>query len=361
VKFELLAPDLLAPFSQLNIPADPSARAAFFALPSNLRAPYAHQYNLVWEPMLSSRWRLQLGYAGSRAHGLFLLWYTNRARMVDGIPHTTATVNIRRPDQNFYDVRRIINGSHAYFDAARVTLILPLTHGVSVDASYWLSKAIDLGGAYTHTGSSDDARQSLSQTEHDVWGDVKGPSSFDQRHAFLVRASWTTPRIAHPRLRVVRWFGQWDFAGVALFKTGTPFTVITGSDGPGYGNVDGDNGDRPHLLNPAVLGAAVNHPDTSVSALPATAFAFLRPFDSRGNLGHNTFRKDGVANVNFSVSRSIAWASERRILIRAESINLLNTPQFAEPWRELTSPSFGFITNTLNEGRTLRLLLRLSF
>ena len=164
----------------------------------------------------------------------------------------------------------------------------------------------------------------------------------------------TTPRLAHPRRRLVQWFGQWDFSGVALLKTGTPFTVITGSDGPGYGNVDGDNGDRPHLQNPAILGAAVNHPDTSVAALPAAAFAFLRPFDSRGNLGNNTFRKDGIANVNFSVSRTFAFASERRLLLRAESVNLLNTPQFAEPWRELTSPSFGFITNTLTKAAPSR-------
>jgi hypothetical protein len=49
------------------------------------------------------------------------------------------------------------------------------------------------------------------------------------------------------------------------------------------------------------------------------------------------------------------------LTFRAESINLFNTPQFAEPPRELTSPSFGRITNTLNDGRTFRFTARVNF
>jgi hypothetical protein len=75
----------------------------------------------------------------------------------------------------------------------------------------------------------------------------------------------------------------------------------------------------------------------------------------------NTFRKDGIANLNGALSRTFTMRGERRLLLRAESVNLLNKPQFAEPWRELTSPSFGFITNTLNDGRSFRFLLRFAF
>jgi hypothetical protein len=361
LKFEIPAPNLLDAFSHLNVPVDPFARAAIYLLSPDLEVPYSHQYNLGWEPFPTAAWRLQLAYVGSRSHDLLLAWYTNRARIVPNIPQTTATVNERRPDQNFYDVRKVINGSHAYFDAARITLVVPRFEGVSMDASYWFSKAIDLGSAYTGTGSSDDTRVTLSQTEDDIWTDMKGPSPFDQKHGLLVRASWTTPRAPASKGRLRNWIGQWEFSGVLLLKTGTPFTVITGSDGPGYGNVDGDNGDRPHILDPAILGRSVNHPDTARAALPFSAFAFPAATDRRGNLGANTFRKDGISNVNAAVSRSITLGGDRRLLFRGESVNLLNAPQFAEPWRELASPSFGFITNTLNDGRSFRFLLRFSF
>jgi hypothetical protein len=148
---------------------------------------------------------------------------------------------------------------------------------------------------------------------------------------------------------------------VGLAKTGTPFTVVTGSDAPGFGNVDGDNGDRPHLVDPSVLGRTIGHPDTSTRLLPTTAFRFIRPTELRGSLGSNTFRKAGVANVNASAARLFPLGNGRRMQLRIESVNLFNTPQFAEPTRELSSPSFGFITNTLNDGRTIRGMLRISF
>jgi hypothetical protein len=50
-----------------------------------------------------------------------------------------------------------------------------------------------------------------------------------------------------------------------------------------------------------------------------------------------------------------------RLTFRAESINLFNTPQFAEPGFELANPNFGQITNTLNEGRTFRFSLQLGW
>jgi hypothetical protein len=46
---------------------------------------------------------------------------------------------------------------------------------------------------------------------------------------------------------------------------------------------------------------------------------------------------------------------------RAEAYNLSNTPQFDEPQRNLSSPAFGKITNTLNDGRVFQFGLRFVF
>ncbi|MEZ5400455.1 MAG: TonB-dependent receptor [Bryobacteraceae bacterium] len=358
-KFEIQSPDLVAAFSTLNVPVDPTARAAIFDISPDLATPYSHQYNLIWEPLLFSRWKVQLGYLGSRSHKLFTMLYTNRAVLDSPLPLITATITARRPDERYHDVRRIVNGSHGYFDAGRATLIAPRWRGLTLDASYWFSKAIDTGAGYTNTGTGDDGRQGQSQTETDTWLDTKSPSVFDQRQALLLRSSYALPR--RPGGFAGRLLSNWEIGTIVLMKTGTPFSVLTGSDGPGFGNIDGDQGDRPHLLDASVLGRNVNHPDTSITMLPRAAFAYLRVGDRRGNLGSNTFRKDGVTNVNASLARSFSAGGDRRLTFRAESINFLNTPQFAEPTKELTSPSFGFITNTLNDGRAFRLSLRLGF
>lgn len=359
IKIEIQAPPLVNPLSALK-PEDlsPDGRSIYVAIDPNLKSPYSHQYNFSWEAELSSHWKLQLGYVGSRTHGLPLLLYTNRAPAVPGIPQTTDTISLRRPDPRYYDYRKLENLSIGYFDAARVSLAVPNWRGVSFDAAYWFSKATDLGSTYMNTATGDDAKNGQSQNEFGVQQDLKGLSSFDQPHAFLSRLTYRFPWPLHsPRwMRVA--LARWSVTSAFLAKTGTPFTVVSGSDAPGFGNVDGAPGDRPNLVDPSVLGRTIGNPDTASTLLPRSAFAFINPNDPRGNLGINTFRKGGIRNLNAAVSKDWSVAGEKTVVLRAEAINLLNTPQFADPGKELASPNFGQITNTLNEGRTVQFTLR---
>jgi hypothetical protein len=174
---------------------------------------------------------------------------------------------------------------------------------------------------------------------------------------------WTheLPKLRGAALGGEHWLGAWSVSAIFLAKTGMPFTVFTGSDGPGYGNVDGDGGDRPDVVNPAVLGRTIDNPDTSRQLLPLSAFRFLTPGEQRGNLGWDTFRRGGIRNLNAAISRTWVLHREQAITFRAESVNLTNTPQFAEPITDMTSPSFGLITNTLNDGRSFQFTLQLRF
>ncbi len=345
-KIVVTAPSIIDPLR--NAPGAP--RSNLYLLDPELATPFEHQYNASWETSIRG-WHVQAGYVGSRSQKLLIMRYQNRAHPAPGIPLTTATINARRPDQRVADVRFVTNGSRGYFDAARISLVVPSWRGLSLDAAYWFSKAIDLGASYSNTAYDADSRQSRSQWEWESNRDMKGLSAFDQPHAFLWRASYSAPRRA----------GSWTLSVVNLVKTGMPFTVNSGSDGPGFGNVDGNGGDRPNLLDPSILGRTVGDPDTSRSRLPKSAFAFMQPADARGNLGRNTFRKGGIANVNAALARTWALRREARLTLRAESINLFNTPQFAEPGVDLVSPNFGQITNTLNDGRTFRFQLQLGF
>lgn len=359
-KIEVQAPpSLVDPLGPVAL--GPQTRTTLFVLPSNLVTPYSHQYNFIWEPFESVRWKLQLGYVGSRSHKILMLWTTNRAIPITGIPQTTDTIELRRPDPRYFEVRRVVNGSHAYFDAARVSLVLPEWHGLALNAAYWFSKAIDTGANYTNTAATDDGRQGRSQSESLVLQDLKGPSAFDQSHSFLTRVAYTTPTLLASGAWTRRLLGRWNFTAILLAKTGTPFDILTGSDGPGYGNVDGATGDRPNLLDPSILGRTIGDPDSAGRLLPRSAFGFIAPTGSRGNLGRNVFRKAGIRNVNAALSKTWSIGAEKNVTFRAESINFLNTPQFAQPGNELASANFAQITNTLNDGRTFQFLLRFRF
>ncbi len=359
INIAVQVPDLLEPLSRLTASDfDPNARSTVFQMDPELATPYSYQYGLEWELPLGADWSLRLGYVGSRTNKILTLWYTNRARPVPGIPQTTRTVNQRRPDPRYFDNRFGVNSSRAYFDAGKATLNIPGWKGLSLEASYWWSKAIDLGNDFSGTASGMSGRLGRSQSEFNSHAEMRAVSSFDQPHSALLRAQWHLPRA---RSAVGSALGGWQLSVVVLGKSGTPFNVISGSDGEGFGNVDGSPSDRPNLLDASVLGRSVDDPDTSAESLPRDAFGFIRPTDEAGSLGRNTFRKDGIFNVNLAVSKRWPLVGDSAVTLRAESLNLFNHPQFAEPGPQLTSPNFGQITNTLNDGRAFKFMLQLSF
>jgi len=341
-KIVVTAPSLLDPLASAT-----DARVNLYVLDERLRTPYEYQYNFSWERRVGGDWNVQLGYVGSRGHKLLTMWYLNRAHPVAGVALTTATINQRRPVADLAEIRLVLNGSRGYYDALRASLVMPRWRGLSMDAGYWFSKSMDLGSSYTNTAYDADSRIGRSQSEFETHGDLKALSEFDQPHAFIWRGSYT--------------WRNWMLSAVTLFKSGTPFNVTTGSDSPGFGNVDGNGGDRPNLVNPAVLGRSLGDPDTSRQLLPSQAFTYIRPGDETGNLGRNTFRKGGIRNVNAALAKTWVLQGDTRLTARAESINLFNTPQFAAPGAELASPNFGQITNTLNDGRAFRFTVQVGW
>ncbi len=353
-------PDLVNPLGGLTeSELSSDARSTLFRLDPELSSPYSHQYNFSWQLQPVAGWSIDLGYVGSRSPKLLQQWYLNRAQPLEGVPLTTATVNDRRADPRYFDILHTVNGSRGYFDAAKVELRVPNWAGLTFSASYWLSKAIDLGSSYTNTATGRDGRNGRSPAEFDVHGLMKGPSDFDQSHAALWNVDYETPALSRAPGWARSVFGSWQISSVMLLKTGTPFTVRT-TDGPGSGNIDGAGSDRPFLLDPSILGAAVDDPDTSLDKLPREAFAPLEPGDVTGNLGSGTFRKDGVFNVNAALSRRFLIAGDASLLFQVESLNFTNHPQFAEPGYDISGENFGQISNTLNDGRAFRFTLRLS-
>ena len=215
---------------------DPNVRSTRFDLASDLATPYTHNYNFSWEMEVAKDWSLELGYVGSRSHKLLSMWILNRARPVEGIPQTTGTVTLRRPDPRFFEIQHVTNGSRGYYDAARVSLKIPSRAGLSLEASYWFSKAIDLGGSYLNTAANANRQQTRGPSEFLIQEELRGLSNFDQPHAMLWNLSYQTPALEGWASQV---FGGWQLSSVVLGKSGTPFSIDAGSDAPGIGNVDG--------------------------------------------------------------------------------------------------------------------------
>ena len=130
-------------------------------------------------------------------------------------------------------------------------------------------------------------------------------------------------------------------------------------------NFDGFSESRPVLLDPSVLGASVNHPETSRAELPRTAFRTLTTADfNTPILGRNTFFLDGTKTIDFGLTKvfSMPWEGHK-LTVRADMFNVLNHVQYGFPSSLITNTNFGAITSiaTLYQPRNIQASLRYQF
>ncbi len=357
----VMAPDPYLPDPLRGVEIGPGARYSPTWLAKELATPYSHQYNATLERRMAADSVLRVSYIGSRSIKMLNTFTMNRAEPVPGIPLTTATVNERRPDARYYDVKWIVNGGQAYFDAGQVSWDLPVRRGLMVNAGYTFSKAIDSGADFTATAANKDVSNFRTQWQYESFGDRKGLSNFDSTHALMFNYSYDIPgpKQAPNLLRAA--LSRWQVSGANMWKKGTPLTLYIGSDSPGFGNVDGGGADRPNILDPSILGKTIGNPDEATQILSRSRFGFMTLGQHSGSLGRGTFRKSSIWNWNAALVRQFRLPNEWAAQLRAEAYNLSNTPQFDEPQRNLTSPAFGKITNTLNDGRVFQFGFRLLF
>jgi hypothetical protein len=351
-------PDLVDPLRGLDLQ---HGRTSPTLLSPDLVAPYSHQYGLSVERRFANRYLVRAGYVGSRSFKLLDLFVFNRAVNVPGIPLTTQTIDERRPDPRYYEVKHVVNTGIAYLDAAQLALEVPYRSGLTWGAAYTFGKAIDAGSDYSGTAANRDASSGRAQSQFESFWDKKGLSKFDAPHSLMLWGSYDLPRVASTHGAAGWLLNGWQLSASSLLKSGTPLTLYIGSDGPGFGNVDGGPSERPNILDASILGLTVGDPNTAPHIMSRDRFAYIPVGQLRGNVGRGTFRKSPIHNLNAALAKQWRWRgrSERAVWLRGEAFNLTNTPQFDEPQRNLSSPAFGKITNTLNDGRVLQLGLRL--
>jgi len=346
-------PDLFDPLRGADL-----RRSGLNLISSDMVAPYSHLYNFGVERELPANLLVRVGYLGSRTIKLPVNAVSNRARPVPGIPTTTATINQRRPDPRYLEISTVVNGSIAYFDALQIAVDKRTGQGLTWNARYTFSKAINTTGTQSFANISGTGHTS---TVEDIVRDMKALEQFDTPHALTIGYRYEFPWGSGGR-GILSWFpGGWKVAGTTTFKSGTPVHIHTGSDSPGFGNVDGVGGDRPNLLNPAILGKSLDHPDTSTSIWRREYFDTNIAPGGRGNLGFQTFRQDGISNWNLALERDVVLREPVTLRFRAEFINFLNHAQFDGPDDEMAFEPFAKIINTANRGRVIQLLLRLQF
>jgi hypothetical protein len=154
--------------------------------------------------------------------------------------------------------------------------------------------------------------------------------------------------------------GGWRVNGIVTLLSGFPFTPLVGSNQSGDGNVR--NPDRPN--------AHPNFPGTLMPRLVTKWFdpaAFDLPtLGTWGNVGRGSLEGPGLAELDFSVHKTIPIQESKSLEFRAELFNITNRANFNVPNTGLfsggqPSPSVGQITSTSTDSRQIQFGLKLIF
>jgi hypothetical protein len=260
-------------------------------------------------------------------------------------------------------------GSSSYH-ALQLTATKRMSHGVSANASYTLSRSrgnIDTSFQERWTaGSIQDVRKL------DEEANVIDPN--DRTHVFKGYIAWELPFGSGRRFMsgagpvANALVSGWSVSSIFRYHSGTPLRVVSNNSYTGwstfgypiYANVD-PNADLRSQFDPDAFD------QTNTAAAGNRYFdpkAFSNP--SYGQLGAGPgfleqLRGFGGAYEDLGIMKNIRGGDRYRVQIRFELINAFNRRYFADPVTSIGNPLFGQVISTTGQPRQGQLGLRLEW
>ncbi|HEY6987495.1 MAG TPA: TonB-dependent receptor, partial [Bryobacteraceae bacterium] len=333
------------PLISLNAPTPPSAcgtASIFNIITPNRKLPtqYMNQWSFNVQRALWTGAGLEIGYLGSHSTHLDRSYYNN-SPYVPG----PGTVNPRRPNLRFAEIRTIQNDENANYHHMTIILRQRLSHGLALNASYTWAHALDV------TTDSNGGGAPMNPYN---WRADYGNSNWDVRHRFVAQFNYALPFFNSASSAFVRSaLGGWQTNGLVTLQTGFPFNVVQSGDPANTGR-SGIN--RPNLVGTASANCGDGHLTACIdpSAFAATGFAY-------GNFGRNVLFGPGLYIVDFSLFKSFSIRERARVQFRSEFFNLFNTPAFSNPSATFGTSTFGNITSTKRDNRQIQFALKFLF
>jgi hypothetical protein len=303
----------------------------------NFDMPGAYVWNFTIEKRLTNSIILEGDYMGNHGYNLFV--QTNVNRYAGDLLQHNGTLTRLNP--NFGPI--IYGQTTGYSDADYGTFLVSkrFSKGFSAKGIYTFGKGTDLTSSNDNgvAGAENILDAANPGLQHAV-------SDFNVSQRFTIDSVYNIPSPIRTGIGN-KILGGWELAGIAIFQSGLPFSVITTAPYPkGDYNADGFNYDYP---NAPSFGNSVSVSRSAyvTGLFPASAFP-LPAAGQPGNLGRNTFNGPGLANVNMNIMKTlhIPWFVKEgaTFQLRGEIFNLFNRVNLMAPVNDLSNPLFGKLT-----------------
>jgi len=309
--------------------ADPNPELRVQRIPRDLNQPYVQQWNLNVEQTLDRNTMLRIGYVGS--HGLNLSSITVDANLVEPVTLPDGRLFFPKDGKRINPVFGMIRNrtfeAHSFYHGLQTWFRRRMSGGLQTQVSYSFSKSIDDSSNFCNENEATNPGL-LPLNGNPKFN--RGLSGHDVRHYVAASGTWELPLREGPGW--YRILGGWRLAGIVTYASGLPMSAWVGYDaartqtsesGPAMGQ-------RPDLAP-----GASNNPVTGDPRGWVDPGAFRRPEPGfLGNLGRNTIIGPDLANVDFSVVKSIRVSKlgeGASLDFRFEFFNLFNRTNFDLP------------------------------
>jgi len=319
----------------------------------DVRPAVINQWSATVQRQLSSSITLQVGYVGQRnTHLMVPIIASESIRQPDGtrIPSFYLSGNPTLRNQIGLAKITASTGPQDYH-GLQLVLQKRLSEGLEFQANYTWSKCMTNDrGFYGQLGSGGQAAvQGHWQNSYDAAADW-GPCYYDVQHAFNGFVTYDLPfgknrafgRSLNKVVDAV--VGDWQVNMLLNVRGGFPLTIANFTDSSQTGSRDPR---ADCIASPQVFGE-MNSPRGGYQWFNPNSYA-APPIGSFGNCGVGTVRGPGLHSADLSVSKRFLIRENYNLELRAEAINLTNTPILNAP--NATVP--GAVVSTGNIGTGL--------
>ncbi|HEX6622628.1 MAG TPA: hypothetical protein VF064_02865, partial [Pyrinomonadaceae bacterium] len=306
----------------------------------DFRSPYYQQFSLEAQRELTNDLVLRVGYVGTKGTALFQTLDGNPRRLGTATC-TEANADTCRVNQIQGVIRLRANAAASIYHSMQVSLEKRLSRGFSAGAHYTWSTFIDTASEIFNPSGAEVA---VSQDSFDR-STERARSSFDRPHRFTGNFVYELPWFREQNGFTGHVLGGWQLNSFFTFQSGSPFTVLQGTDPAGaLSGISGlvGNAIRPNINTTLPLGQ-MSVEEIRIAAGAAGAASFFAPVTAAqrvGDAGRNILRTDGINRLDFGILKNTRISESQRLQLRADFFNFTNTRDFGVPEGRINNANF---------------------
>jgi hypothetical protein len=352
------------------------APPTFNTIAPELSNPKYYEWNVEVQHSFTNRYVLSVNYVGN--HGwdgmnqtLFANQYTKAGFTMPGLP-TSA------PDTRFAEIRELNNVGWSNYQGLVSSLKWRVSNRFSGQFSYAWSHALDTCSNACLEPFNLNAAPSI-RYQIAPGGGMRSISysnaDYDVRHSISANYVYTVPQSYFSNKALKYVLGDWTVAGTLFYHSGYPFSLV--NSGVRSLQLSNATGIASQTIIADWIGGS-GFPSCStpnVACYSKSQFATSANQHDFGNVPRNSFRGPGYFDTDLNINKTITMHERYKLTFGAYLFNILNHPNFDNPFNNLATGTFGQILETVSSpssaygsfqgsavsGRVIQTMIRFTF